>query len=62
VPYINYVAGAIVSFMKGAVDPILDCDYFDYLTTTGNLGVDTLNEFADNGWIKCRPLGCSLAT
>ena len=53
-PYIRFVAGESVAFMFGILDPIANCDYFQYLETSGNVGIFTENEFiAYDGWTKC---------
>ena len=58
-PYIYYVAGATISFMKGVLDPIANCAYFDNLEFSGILGIETLNEYRGNGWRRCSPLQCT---
>jgi hypothetical protein len=33
---------------------------FDYLETSGHVGVNTENDYASNGWQRCTPLQCVL--
>lgn len=56
--YINFVAGQIVAFILGVVDPAGNCRLFDYLETDGILNIETLNEFTDNGWDRCSQFQC----
>ena len=59
-PYRNFVAGAIVSFIRAIIDPVDSCYLLDNLETSGILGVQTENEFQDNGWQRCTPTRCSI--
>ena len=59
-PYRNFVAGAIVSFMRAIIDPVDSCYLLDNLETSGILSVQTENEFQDNGWQRCTPTRCSI--
>ena len=58
--YIQFLAGEIVSFVNAVLDPIGNCAFFNYLEASGLVGVDTLNDYAANGWERCTPLQCVL--
>lgn len=57
--YIQFLAGETVAFMYGVLEPVNNCDLFLYLEQSGLNGINTLNEFAANGWERCTPLQCT---
>jgi len=60
-PYRRFIAGETVAFIKGILDPIGNCDYFQFLETSDNAGIYTENEYiAYDGWTKCTPTKCTL--
>nr|CAH0100765.1 unnamed protein product [Daphnia galeata] len=58
--YIQFLTGEIISFINGVLDPVGNCALFDYLETSGHVGVNTENDYVSNGWQRCTPLQCVL--
>uniref|UniRef100_A0A0P6DNC3 Arylacetamide deacetylase n=1 Tax=Daphnia magna TaxID=35525 RepID=A0A0P6DNC3_9CRUS len=58
--YIQFLTGEIISFMNGVLEPVGNCALFDYLETSGLVGINTENDYVSNGWDRCTPLQCVL--
>lgn len=58
--YIQFLTGEIVSFINAVLDPVGNCALFDNLEKSGLVGINTLNDFASNGWDRCTPSECVL--
>ena len=60
--YIEFLAGQLISFMTGVLDPVAQCNFFDTLEISDETihnGVQTENRYAANGWQRCTPALCS---
>lgn len=56
--YNQFVGGQVVSFLKAVLDPVDNCYLFENLERSGTLGIETVNDYADNGWARCTALRC----